>query len=236
MRNKPYLLGDFKMLKLSNLFGHSPFESLMIHMEKVAACVEKLRDLFEAVEQKDPKEIEKIALQVSQLEHAADLAKNDIRNHLPKSLFLPIDRTDLLEILTLQDALADCTEDVGVLLCLRPVTLLPELKEDFKEFLDKNLQAFHLVYKIIEELKNLLHTSFGGAEAEKVRDMVNQVAFHEHEVDLIQRKLLKNLFSLSSQLEYSEFYIWTRLFEGVGSISNLSEKLANRVRRTLELK
>lgn len=224
------------MLTILSLFGRSPFAPLQSHMDSVAICVHLLPDIFTALEQKDYQRLEQLAAEVSRLEHDADLIKNDIRNHLPKSLFLPIDRGNLLEILSIQDQIADKVEDVAVLVTLKPLELLPIFKEEFKLFLKKNIDTFDEAKLIIKELHELVESSFGGIEAEKVRSMVDEVAFREHEVDLLQRQLLKSLFKAEDQLNYITFHQWQRLFESVASISNLSENLANRIRMTLELK
>jgi uncharacterized protein len=224
------------MLTILSLFGRSPFAPLQSHMDSVALCVHLLPDIFAALEQKDYQRLEQLAIEVSKLEHDADLIKNDIRNHLPKSLFLPIDRGNLLEILSIQDQIADKVEDVAVLVTLKPLELLPIFKEEFTLFLKKNIDTFDEAKLIIKELHELVESSFGGIEAEKVRSMVDEVAFREHEVDLLQRKLLKSLFKAEDQLNYITFHQWQRLFESVASISNLSENLANRIRMTLELK
>jgi predicted phosphate transport protein (TIGR00153 family) len=226
----------FFMLKISSLFGRSPFAPLQSHMESVSHCVHRLPDLFEALEKNDSARIEKIAEEISQLEHDADLIKNDIRNHLPKSIFLPIDRGNLLEILSIQDSIADKAEDVAVLITLKPLELLPIFKDEFKLFLHKNIETFDEAKLIIKELHELLESSFGGIEAEKVRAMVDEVAYREHEADLIQRQLLKSLFKAEDQLTYITFHLWQRLFESIAAISNYSENLAYRIRMTLELK
>lgn len=219
-----------------NLFGRSPFAPLQSHMEKVGACVNLLKALVKAMETKDEANVEKIAARIAELEHEADLTKNDIRNHLPKSLFLPIDRGSLLDILSIQDDIADCAEDVAVLATLKPIELKDPFRNDFLEFLNKNIEAFEGARHIIKELHELLESSFGGIEAEKVRNMVDQVAFKEHEADIIQRKLLKSLFRAEDDMSYSTFHLWQKIFEALGAISNLSEKLANRIRTMLELK
>ncbi len=224
------------MYTIVNLFGRSPFAPLRTHMEKVGACVDKLQELFEAIERKDYPAAEDIAAQISEHEHAADVMKNDIRNHLPKSLFLPIDRSQLLEILSLQDSIADRAQDVAVLATIKPIELLPSFKDDFKAFLDKNIETYHLMLKIIQEMHELLESSFGGGEAEKVKAMAELVSFKEHEADIIQRRLLKQFFTEEQPLSYRTFYLWQKICESIGSISNLSEKLANRVRMTLDLK
>lgn len=223
------------MLKtILGIFGRSPFASLQSHMEIVDKCVQMLPALFEAMKNKDYPLLENIADKISEQEHHADLTKNHIRNHLPKSIYLPIERQHLLDILSLQDAIADKAQDIGVLANLKPLEILPNFQEDFDQFLAKNIEAFKGVHQIINEMHELLETSFGGLEADKVRTMVDHVAYKEHEVDLIQRKLLKNLYKSESQMTYSTFYLWQKIFEEVGAISNISEKLANRVRLTLE--
>jgi len=219
-----------------NLFGRSPFAPLQSHMEKVGACVYLLKDLVKAIEAKNESQIESIAARIAELEQEADLTKNDIRNHLPKSIFLPIDRGSLLEILSIQDDIADSAEDVAVLATLKSIELTDTFRHDFLEFLNKNVEAFEGARKIIKELHDLLESSFGGVEAEKVRNMVDQVAFKEHEADIIQRKLLKSLFRAEDEMSYSTFHLWQKIFEAIGAISNLSEKLANRIRTMLELK
>jgi uncharacterized protein len=225
------------MLKtILGIFGHSPFASLQAHMEIVYQCVKMLPELFEAMKNKDYPKMEIIADKISEQEHHADLTKNHIRNHLPKSIYLPIERQHLLDILTLQDDIADKAQDIGILANVKTLEILPSFQNDFDQFIIKSIEAFDGARQIINEMHELLETSFGGLEADKVRSMVDHVAYKEHEVDLIQRSLLKNLYLSENQMTYSTFYLWQKIFEEVAAISNLSEKLANRVRLTLEQK
>lgn len=219
-----------------NLFGRSPFAPLQKHMEKVSACVHLLKDLFIAMEKKDYAALEGIAKEIADLEHQADITKNDIRNHLPKSLYLPIDRSQLLEILSTQDKIADAAEDIAVLTSLKPLELLPSFKAEFLDFLDKNISTFDSAKSIINEMHELLESSFGGIEAEKVKSMADEVSYKEHEVDVVQIELLKKLFGRESEMTYSTFYLWQKIFAMTADISNLSERLADRVRMTLELR
>lgn len=224
------------MQTLIRLFSRSPFAPLRTHMAKVARCVQEITPLFEALKKKDYDLIAKIAERISKLEHDADVTKNDIRNHLPTGVFMPIARASLLEILSLQDNLADHAEDAAILLTFRPIVVEPLFENEFEQFLNKNLEAFNGVYLIIQEMEELLESSFGGSEAEKVKKMVEQVAFLEHEADLLQRQLLKILFGKCDDLSAPSFYIWMKVIHEIASLSNESEKLANRVRMTLEVK
>ena len=223
------------MLTIARLFGKSPFAPLQTHMDRVASCVGKLPELFQALLIGDLVGIEAAADQISKLEHDADLTKNDIRNHLPKSLFMPVDRGSLLEILALQDQLADQAESIAHRAALRAFQLPEPMREGFTLLCKKNLEAFWLVREVMRELDELLESSFGGIEAEKVKGMTEQIAFLEYQNNLQQRELLKVLYHDDS-LSYPLFHLILRLIEQIGSIACLSEKLGNRVRMLLELK
>jgi len=224
------------MRTIAKLFGRSPFVPLQTHMAKVADCVSKVPEVFEASKAGDRKAVEKLAGQISKLEHKADLVKNDIRNHLPKGIFLPVDRASLLEILSIQDDIADKAENIGILLTLKPLAMVEQFKDNFKAFLNKNIECFNAAKQVIQQLDELLESGFGGAEAQKVTQMVDDVALKEHEADVVQRQLLKDLYAHEDKLSHGSFHLWTRIFREVAELSNLSEKLANRVRMTLELK
>lgn len=224
------------MQTLARLFGKSPFAPLQTHMDKVAVCVKQIVPLFEALEKKDFVLVAATANKISKLEHEADLTKNEIRNNLPNGLFLPIARTALLEILALQDNIADRMEDVAVLLTFREIEILTAFDVEFHTFLKKNLETFDGVYKIIKEMGQLLESSFGGKEAEKVCKMVENVAFMEHECDLVQRALLKKMFQECDKMPAPTYFLWMKVIEELGALADESENLANRVRMTLEVK
>jgi predicted phosphate transport protein (TIGR00153 family) len=205
-------------------------------MDKVAECVHLLDSLFAALKAKDYPGVKQIATEISDVEHKADLIKSDIRNNLPSKLFLSIDKNTFLEILELQDAIADKVEDVAVLLTIRPLELLPSFKEPFERFLAKNIQCFEESHKIIKELHDLLESSFGGVEAEEVKEMCDEVSFLEHESDCIQAELLSCLYAAEQQISYGTFGLWDKIFATTGAISDISENLSDSIRMTLDVK
>jgi len=224
------------MLTIAKLFGKSPFSPLQNHMKKVGLCVKKLTEIFQEIENKNFDKIEALVTELSKLEHEADLTKNDIRNHLPKSLFLPITQTQFLELLSVQDSIADKSEEIGNLLMLCPRNSLRVFTATFQEFFKKNLETFWDARQIIKEFDELLESSFGGIEAAKVKAMVDQTAYKEHQADVLKTAVRKEFFDLADTLTPSAFYLWTKLIDEVGSISHISEKLANQIGMILELK
>jgi uncharacterized protein len=221
---------------MARLFGRSPFVPLQLHLDKVADCVEAAFSLLERIREGEDANVEETAREISKLEHKADLVKNDIRNNLPRGLFLAIDRGQLLEILSLQDSIADKAEDIGILMSLRSAKMLDSLVQPFGEYINENKDAFHKARDVMRELDALIESGFGGIEATRVVEMVDAVAESEHNCDIMQRKLMKLVLDHEDELSVGHFFVWQRLLHEIAGISNYSEKLANRVRMLLTLK
>lgn len=222
------------MQTLARLFGQSPFAPLQSHMEVVAECVHALQEAFFYLQEGNYDKIEAVAKNVSQKEYQADCIKNDMRNHMPSGLFMPVSRGALLEIISIQDSIADAAEDVAILLSVRPLQLYDEIREVFLYFLKKNLETFDLTMTMIREFNKLLEGSFGGRKADKVRFLVGRIAKSEHECDVLQRKLMRIFFSDQFDIGYKECLLWIQVTKRTAGISDSSEKLAHRIHMTLE--
>lgn len=206
-------------------------------MKKVGSCIEMLEKIFECLREDGGAHLQvaKMAQELCDLEYEADITKNDIRNHLPKGIFLPIDRAQFLELLALQDCIADQAEQIGLLLTLHPMPL-DGVEPELSAFVQKALSVFREVDKITAEIEELLESSFGGLEAEKVRIMVEQAAHREHEAQLLKQIVLQRIFAQGETLSPPAFYLLVRITEEVASIAELSEKLGNRIRMLLEVR
>lgn len=224
------------MRTIANLFRSSPFAPLQNHMERVIDCVQKMEEVYEAYLKGDYDKINELAKEISRLEHLADVTKNDIRNNLPRGIFLAVNRADLLEILSLQDTIADKAEDVAILLTLKKLKPLKDMEADLGAFIAKNLETVQAAYAVVQEMNEMMESSFAGKEAELVVEMVDRVAYLEHETDIIQAVLLKKLFSMEDEIPFTSFYLWVNIFKTMAGLSNIAEKLANRIRMLLDLK
>lgn len=224
------------MRTFAKLFGRSPFLPLQTHMDKAVECVAKAIESLNLFLAGDYGRLSELAEFVSRLEHDADRIKNDIRNHLPKGMFLPVDRTNLLSILSHQDSIADKAENIALLVTFKQLHIPDAIRADFRLFVDTNVEAVRLVRDVVGQLDELMESGFGGSEADRVKHMVEGVALKEHEADVIQRRLIKTMLAREGDYTYGEFFLWTRLIQQVADLSNLAEKLGNMIRMTLEIK
>jgi len=222
------------MRSIAKVFGRSPFVPLQMHMEKVAQCVNLIQEIFEPYRNGDMERVKALAEDMSSFEDEADHLKHDIRNNLPRGLFLPVNRSNLLRILSTQDSIANHAENVGVILTFKHARVFDGFNSAFDIFLDKSLETFSLARAIIDELDELLETGFGGVEANTVRGLVEKVALKEHETDVCQHGLVRDLLAHEDKVSYGDFFLWTRIIRQISTIADKSESLAVEVRTTLE--
>ena len=121
----------------ASLFRRSPFTTLQQHMRVVVQCVDEVPGLFEALTSERRAEIVTIKDRIFALEEQADQIKNQLREQLPRSLFMPVDRRDLLDVLDMQDSIADVSQDIAGLLVERSMVVPEPLKESLLPFVQK---------------------------------------------------------------------------------------------------
>jgi len=208
---------------ISKLFGKSPFEPLYQHMLKVKGCVDLVKPLMESFIDGDQDNVDKYAKQIFKAEHSADLVKKEIRNRLPRSIFLPVARGDLLRFLKEQDSIADSAEDLAALVTMRPMSVPDGIKEDLKALVNKVLETYEIAMIVSGEIKLLAETSFGGAEAHKVLEMIEEIKLKEWEADIAQMTVAKKLFKMEKDIDPVSIMMWTHVFKELGALANHAE-------------
>lgn len=218
---------------ISKLFGKSPFEPLHQHMLKVKACVGLVRPLMDAFLKGEQEKVKDVARKIFKAEHDADIVKKEIRSRLPKSILLPVARGDILRFLKEQDNIADSAEDLAALLILRKTTVPEELKEKLKNFVDKVLETYEVAMTVSSEIKLLAETSFGGEEAHKVMELIEQLKLKEWEADKAQMNVARKMFSIEKKLDPVSVMMWMHIFRELGTLANHAENAGDQMRLML---
>jgi len=218
---------------ISKLFAKSPFEPLYQHMLKVKACVDLVRPLMDAFLKGEQEKVKDVARKIFKAEHDADMVKKEIRSRLPKSILLPVARGDILRFLKEQDNIADSAEDLAALLILRKTTVPEELQEKLKIFVDRVLETYEVAMTVSSEIKLLAETSFGGEEAHKVMELIEQLKLKEWEADKAQMKVARKMFSIEKKLDPVSVMMWMHIFRELGTLANHAENAGDQMRLML---
>jgi hypothetical protein len=198
-------------------------------MRKVHECASQVRPLFDALLAGDTVRIEEISKRLSTLEHEADEIKNEIRSNLPKSIFLPVDRRDLLALLAVQDAIADQAEDLGILLRMRHLEVPDSLRDLLQKLVEKATIVPDEANRLLDELDELVEASFAGPQAEKVIGLIENLGVLEHECDLVQWEFAHRVFAIEKALTAGELWMWLKLGNKLGDLANSAENVGKRL-------
>ncbi|MGY9014379.1 MAG: TIGR00153 family protein [Rhodospirillales bacterium] len=217
----------------TNLFGRSPFKPLQEHMLVVKECTREVPKIFEALCGGDTQKVKSIQTRISELESKADAIKNDLRAHLPKSLFMPVDRRDLLEVLDLQDSLADTAEDIAELLVERSMEVHGSMKQPLISMVSRCVDACVQSARIIARLDELVETGFRGPESDAVLAMVDELNKIESDTDQMGIELSRSLFAQEDTMKPISVVLWYELIKMIGSLADDAEKIGNRLRLLL---
>ncbi len=217
------------MNNIFNVFGPSPIKPIEQHIHKCYHCAKLLLPLFEAMLQQDWDAANTIQKNICDLEREADLIKRDLRLHLPTGLFLPVSRTDLLELLAAQDQIANKAKDIAGLIIGRKMVLPNTLHPLITPFLTRCLDATKMACKAINELDELLESGFRGNEVNVVEDMIVTLDKIEHDCDEQLSDIRQHIFDLEKDLTPLNVIFLYKLVERIGDLADYAQAVGGRL-------
>ena len=218
------------MRSILSMFSKSPFKPLGSHMDKVRACVDQIKPIFDALGKGDFAKVEEISKLIMKLEHEADKIKDDIRTHMQQSIFLPVDKKDFMHLLSAQDDIADAVEDLAVLLRIKNLHAPEIVKAPLLDLVDHVIKTAYAGCDLILELEALLESSFGGAEAEKVEKATQVLGTLEWEADQKRFQIAKKLFSLGNEIDAADLFLWNEVIKKLGAVADKTEQIGKTLR------
>lgn len=214
---------------LANIFGSSPVKPLEKHIGLAYSCAKQLNQFFAAAIEGDWDKAGTVRDEIERLEHDADDLKKEIRLHLPKSLFMPVPREDLLELLLVQDKIANRTKDVSGIVVGRKMQIPAPIATQFLEFVERNVDAAKQARKSVRELDELFTAGFRGAEVELVSGMIEELDQIETDTDDKQAALRGALFEIESTLNPVDAIFMYQVIETTGEIADMAERVGRRL-------
>ncbi len=214
---------------LGNLFGRSPIGPIQEHMQIANQAAQLLPDLIRATSAGDWDTAKNIHKEIEQAERAADKLKQSVRRHLPKSLFLPVPRSDLLVLVSTQDRVANTAQDVAGIMIGRNMRFPEALQARVLEFTEACAATSHQALLAIQELDELLEVGFSGREVKRVDAMLKQLDKMERLTDKLAAALRGKLFKIESELPPVEVMFYYRVLSLLSSVADEAEAVGDRL-------
>lgn len=211
------------------LFGNSPVKPLQTHMGKVLSCVQELIPFFEAVIAEDNAAAKDAQKNISKLEKEADKLKKELRLHLPTGLMMPVSRSDLLDILRLQDMVANKAKDIAGIMTGRKMTFPDKMGPLFLDYVTRCVDAAAQANKTVNELDELVETGFRGSEVDLVKAMIKELDRIESDTDKMQIKIRATLFKIEKDLPPVDVIFLYKIIEWIGDLADQSQRVGSRL-------
>ena len=217
-------------IPLANLLVRSPLPRIENLMDEVTGCASRIPALIEDLIDGNQTAVESLAKEISALEGKADDVKNVVRSKMPMRLFLPVDRRDVLKLVSEIDSIADCAEDVGVLLTLRPLTVPEEMKPRLRLYVERVMDTVKESATLVSMMDTLIESGFSGRAAEAALSQAVTLGRTEHDADKHQDQCAKILFDSEDKMSPVELFMWTKVLNKIGDIANHAEKVGDQFR------
>lgn len=214
---------------ITSLFGTSPVKPLQQHMEAVQICVNELVPFIEAVLRNDWDRAREQQGKISRLEQQADTLKRELRLNLPRSLFMPVSRRDLLEVLRMQDYIANTAKDVAGLMLGRKMEVPELIGADFLGFVKRGIDASRQAQTAINELDELVETGFHGNEVRLVESMIKTLDEIEGDADEIEVRIRAGLLSVEKSLHPVDVVFLYKVIDTVGKLADYAQRVGSRL-------
>lgn len=218
---------------LSGIFGDSPVQPLQEHMAKIVECSKELVPFSQAVIEGDAKQRDLHHRRIIELEQKADELKKDLRLHLPTSLFMPVDRRDVLEVLTMQDKVAGACRDVAGIIVGREMAIPSPMAKTFLELVTTCVAAVEKAHFAICELDELVETGFDKSERKRVNATLNELDAIEQSTDDLTIDLSHTLFGLEADLPAVQVIFLYRVIDKTSAIADRAQRVGSRLQLML---
>ena len=208
----------------------SPFRQLLLHMKKVRKCIDILGEGLVRYYKGDYKSFSKLSEDVSKIEHEADLIKRNIRNHLPKTVFMPVDKGKFLWALREEDKILDHAENLVKMLDMRHTKIPKKLQEPFIDHIKLVIKTVEAMENAVCNICDLVETSFVKREREQTKEFIYKVHEFEWKADQKKYEMTKGIYDLEKKTDPMDVYHLLKIADWVDDIADHAENVADWLR------
>ena len=208
----------------------TPFAQLLEHMAKVRECIDILGVGLIKYYKGDYKNFSKLTKKVSKLEHEADIIKSNLRNHLPSSLFMPVDKGKFMWALREQDAILDHADNLVRMLDMRHTKIPKKLQKPFIDHAKAVMKTVDAMETAVDNIRDLVETSFVKREREQTKEFIYKVHENEYKADELKYDMTKGIYELEKKIDPMDVYHLLKIADWVDDIADHAENVADWLR------
>ncbi len=213
---------------ISDVISNSPLALLERHAGVCVDCVERLPLYFAEAQANRWGRASDVREEICRFEGLADELKQDVRSNLPRGLWMSVSRADLLELVRVQDKMANGVKEVSGISLGRQLAFPDAMTSELADFVGVVVQVGRAVVKIIGATRELSRSAFGTRQTNVILDFVSQVEAYERRSDEMQTTLRARLREYEAELSAVDAIFLYQLLAAIGDIADNAEKVAHR--------
>lgn len=218
---------------LGRLFSRSPLSALQRHMKKAQECANELQPFFEAALVGDWETAQAVQERIQALEQEADRVKKEIRGSMRSGLLIPVNRADVLELLRMQDKVANRARDIAGLMLGRRMVIPAQMADRVREFVAVAISTSAQALNAIDELDELLESGFGRRETDVVHEMVSEIEALEEDADRLEILVRADLFALEGELPPVNVIFLYEIIGWIGDLADVAHSVGGRLEQMI---
>lgn len=209
------------------LSARSPLDGLPEHYDKVKEGVNVVRDSMEClVEGRACEEFRVLAAKMDKIENQADKIKRKIRNHLPRRLFMPVDKTLFLNYTKSQDNILDDAQVAMHWLAMRRIKIPDEYKADVIGMIEDVAEMAELLEPALTMTLGLINTEH--LDRNGTKEKYRAVRAKRHEIFKNKNDLISRIYN--SDMDFKDIHQFIHFIEALDDMSHNMENCADILR------
>lgn len=208
--------------------GRSPMEGLLTHYEQIRSAMSMIQDTLLCYFSGGPSCRDFLALkaEVDSREEAADKIKRGIRNHMPRGLFMAVDKTLFLNYTRAQDNILDSAQDALEWLSMRPVVVPEQYVPAGLELVEQAARTVLLLHPALESTIHLVHGDIFDRKA--VKETYRAVRAQHKAVRKAKAAIASAVYA--SDMDFKDIHQLLHFFDGMHAMSHNAEGCADILR------
>ncbi|MGE4424043.1 MAG: DUF47 domain-containing protein [Pseudodesulfovibrio sp.] len=203
------------------LGSRSPMDGLVEHYDKIAECIAAIDESLECyVSGGVCREFKELTKAVDEIENHADSIKRNIRNHLPKGLFMAVEKHLFLSYTKSQDNVLDAAQDALHWLAMRPVVIPEDIQKDMIYLLDSVAKCTVLLGPALKSTIALLNGE--SLDREGTKECYRKVRRERDEVRRRKNELQTKIYD--KDIDFKDIY---QLLHFVDCLDNMGHNTEN---------
>ncbi|WP_028588610.1 DUF47 domain-containing protein [Desulfocurvus vexinensis] len=209
------------------LADKSPLDGLLEHYEKINGCVALIKESMECyVAGGACREFMELAEQIDEIENQADLIKRRIRNHLPRGLFMPVDKALFLNYTKAQDNVLDEAQEAMQWLAMRRVDIPADFQLAIIELIEEVKTITDMLGPALSATLGLIYTKH--LDRRGTKDQFWAIRRKRSAIFKMKNRLVSRIYN--AEMDFKDIYQLIHFVEKLHGMAHNTENCADILR------